>query len=191
VPEGRPDPTAPHWRTIDQLARHVGGYCWLERQLFEVTGAWASGDGEPAIRVFFSEMSARHARHSTLWWDRLPVRAGVDPAALVIAPAAVPAAAFTLLRDEPSALNRLGGLIDVVLPRVLGTYRAHLAEATPVSEGPVIEVLALISRSGDDELRDGANLLLQGLETGVTAGPSRPTEVDEFCHRIERSFGEP
>ena len=148
------------WRTIDELARRVGGYCWWEHRLFELTGRWASGTGEgPEIRVLFSQMSARHAAYSLQWRDRLPARAGVDVTALVVAPSRADVDALTLLERESDDLLRLGGLIEVVLPRLHSAYRAHLAQASPVSEGPVIEVLRQIAAAGDREMGQGQALL--------------------------------
>ena len=31
------------WRGIDELAELVGGYCWVEKRIFESAGAWATG----------------------------------------------------------------------------------------------------------------------------------------------------
>src|ERR1700722_16849603 len=131
VPEG-PLPPDVTWRTIDQLAGRVGGYCWWEHRLFELTGGWASGTGDPEIRVLFSQMSPRHAAVSLQWRDRLPARAGVDVTALVVAPNRADVDALTLLDGQSDDLLRLGGLIEVVLPRLHSAYRAHLRQASAV-----------------------------------------------------------
>jgi hypothetical protein len=165
------------------LAACVGGYCWLEHRLFEMTGRWASADGDPAIRVYFSEMSARHAALAARWCDRLPVRAGVDAAALVTPPAVLPAAALTALEGESDLLLRLAGLTTVVAPRILSAYRAHLAGAWPVNEAPVIDVLRLIDLTGDRELQRGRALLQRGVK-----GSDQRENVAEFCRDLERSL---
>jgi hypothetical protein len=144
------------------LAACVGGYCWQEHRLFEMTGGWASGEGDPAIRVYFSEMSARHAGLALGWHDRLPVRAGVDVAALVAAPSAETAARCAALEAEPDLQRRLAGVVTDLLPRLLSTYQAHLAQAWPVSEAPVADVLRLIDLTGDREVQLGRALLRQG-----------------------------
>jgi hypothetical protein len=177
-------PEEPGWLSIEQLARRVGGYCWQEQRLFEVTGAWASGAGSAAARVYLSELSARHARHAALWWDRLPVRAGVDAADLVGPAGDIPVAVFTVLEGEPDPETRLAGLVGVVLPRLGDRYRTHLAEASPVSEGPVIEVLRVVLASGEREIQQGRELLAQ-------VQRAQPADQDEFCLRIGRSFGSP
>jgi hypothetical protein len=162
------------------LARRVGACCWWEHKIFELTGRWAGGTGDPEIRVLFDEISARHATFSLLWRDRLPARAGVDVTALVVAPSRADADVATLLDGQSDDLFRLGGLMEVVLPRLHSAYREHLTQASPVSEGPVIEVLRQIAAAGDREMGQGQALL--------RPTPHRATDVAEFCRILERSF---
>ncbi len=172
----------------------MGGYCWWEHRLFELTGRWASGTGDPEIRVLFSQMSARHAAFSLQWRDRLPARAGVDVTALVVAPSLADADALTLLEGQSDDLLRLGGLIEVVLPRLRSAYRAHLAQASAVSEGPVIEVLRQIAAAGAWEMGQGQALLRPDQGPDQRPGrsgrptPQRAEDVAEFCGNLERSF---
>jgi hypothetical protein len=185
------------WRTIDQLARRVGGYCWWEHKIFELTGRWASGTGDPEHRVLFGEMSARHATFSLQWRDRLPARAGVDVTALVVAPSRADADVLTFLDGQSDDLLRLGGLIEVVLPRLHSAYRAHLTQASAVSEGPVIEVLRQIAVAGDREIGQAQALLRPDQRSDQGPGrpgrsgrptPHRAGNVAEFCGILERSF---
>ena len=59
------DVATKRWRGIDELARLIGAYCWVENRLFALTGTWASAPAAPApdaeIRVLLNEMSAQHA----------------------------------------------------------------------------------------------------------------------------------
>jgi hypothetical protein len=183
----------PAWWGIEELARRVGAYCWAEHRLFELTGRWASGTGDPEIRLFFSVASAHHAALAGQWRDRLPVRAGVDVAALVAAPDVGAAEASSLLDDQAAPLFQLGGLVNVVLPRLRSAYAAHLARATPVSEGPVMAVLSLIEWSDGVELARGRDLLADRLAKGRVEGdaPDAEAEVEaenvaEFCRLLER-----
>jgi len=173
VPEPSP------WRPIDELDRAIGGYCWQEQRLFELTGRWAGGEGHPGIRVFFSETSFRRASFAAQWRDRLPVRAGVDVPTLIAAPAGA-GPVLGRLEEAGDPLLRLGGLMTV-LPGLLSTYRRHLDGAWPVNEAPVMAVLRLIEGSEDRELRRGGSLLQRELEAA-----GRSTEVAEFCQGLKR-----
>jgi hypothetical protein len=190
-----PLPTPSSWRTIEQLAERVGGYCWREHRLFELTGSWASGEGDPVLRIYCSALSARHAARAARWRDRLPVRAGVDAAALIVAPAGW-ADALTALEGEPDLLLRFGGLVDVVVPSLLATYGAHLDRAWPVNEGPVIEVLRLIDLSGEREVQQGRDLLEQGVKGSGPGNPApdrpdRSADLANFCQDLRRALDEP
>jgi hypothetical protein len=135
-------------------------------------------------------MSARHAAASLQWRDRLPARAGVDVTALVVAPSRADVDALTLLEGQSDDLLRLGGLIEVVLPRLHSAYRAHLRQASAVSEGPVIEVLRHIAPAGDREIGQGQALLRPDQRPGRSGRPTphQAGNVAEFCRTLERSF---
>jgi hypothetical protein len=163
------------WRTIDELAGLVGAYCWVEHRLFEVTGAWASqpkvdethvdsADGE--LRVWCAAMAQRHGALAGRWAQRLPVRAGVDPSALVVAPVGL-GEAFEELAATKELAAGVGALVETALPWVVGAYGSHLAAASPVSEASVMEVLVEARREGLAEIQGGRSLLqrLEGART--------------------------
>lgn len=164
-----PDPAAGEggaWRTIDELAALVGAYTWLEHRIFEVTGAWATGAGPvdedvAELRVWSAATSRRHGALAGQWAERLPVRAGVEPAALVTVPAEPEglAGAFEELAAAKELAVGVSALVETVLPWVGGVYGRHLAVATPVSEASVMEVLVEARREGSAEILGGRTLL--------------------------------
>jgi hypothetical protein len=86
---------------------------------------------------------------------------------------------------------RLAALVTVVLPRLLSMYGEHLAQAPPVSEAPVIEVLQLVVWTGQWEVQQGADLLRRAPAEGATSGAAEAGKVASFCHEIERLFEGP
>jgi hypothetical protein len=195
-PEGAPRAAAESvgWRTIDELADLVGGYCWLEQRLFELAGEWASrpeetgGDGSvedvglAEARVWCAAVSRRHGTLAARWADRLPVRAGVDRAALMTAPAVTLAGALDRLAAEKDARTRVAALVTTVLPGVGGLYEAHLRQTSPVSEASVIEVLVEARRAVEGEIRGGRSLL-QGR-------PAAAETTAELAGILERAFND-
>jgi hypothetical protein len=168
---------APAFRTIGELATRCGHYCWLEHQLFALTGTRASVPASPdavvcdsEIRVFFSEMAAGHAFLAGQWRDRLPVRAGIDPAALVVPPPGSVNAALHLLGAERDSLVVLGGLVEQILPRLLAAYEDDAAHASAVSEAPVRALLEVALLRLTQEIRDGRILLRKGSEGDPGSG---------------------
>jgi len=179
----------PGWRGIGELARLVGAYCWVEERVFEVTGAWAARPADdapgPSLRVWCAAASRRHGELAQAWADRLPVRAGVDPTALVTAPDATLARALDRLAVVPDDRAGLTMLVGTVLPRLAAAYGAHLGAASPVCEAPVVEVLVRAGRALAGEIEDGGRLLAR-----LPGGPVRAgQEAQELGTALERSFG--
>jgi hypothetical protein len=173
------------WRGIDELAGLVGAYCWVENRIFELSGAWATaaGDGlEPALRVWCAGVSRRHGALAERWAERLPVRAGVDRAALVVPPSGPLAGALGAMAATPDAGVGVGTLVQTVLPRLRAVYAQHRRTASPVSEGPVLEVLAAALQDLSAEISDGRTLLQGspgGLQRDAALGPD-----------VERAFAD-
>ncbi len=99
--------------------------------------------------------SRRHGALAGRWAERLPVRAGVEPGALVTAPAEPEglAEAFGALGATKELAVGVAALVETVLPWVGGVYGSHLMIATPVSEASVMEVLVEARREGSEEIR--------------------------------------
>jgi hypothetical protein len=182
VGDGAPAGALGRWRSIDDLAALVGAYCWLEHRLFELSGRWATEpgdrDGSEVIlaecRVWCAACSRRHGALAGRWAERLPVRASVDPAALVIASDGPVAPALEKLAAT-GAIGGLGLLVETLLPWLDGVYAAHLGRASPVSEAPVMEVLVEARHAAAGEIRSGQSLLQR---LPVAALPSRPVRTE-------------
>jgi hypothetical protein len=177
------------WRGIDELAGLVGVYCWVENRIFEVSGAWATEAGhdpdgglDPALRVWCAGVSRRHGLLAARWAERLPVRAGVDGAALVTAPAGPLAGALGAMAATPDARVGVETLVQSVFPRLRAIYGLHRRTASPVSEGSVLEVLAVAQQDLMAEISTG-RALLQGTPEGLTRDAA-------LNPQIERAFAE-
>jgi len=135
-------------------SRVIGAYQWVERRLFEVLGRWVGSEPLAEAGLVFDVYSQQHAWHAELWGQHLPVREGVDPATLAVAPGAEVDRLFGRLSGGPGdggpasggTLLRLVGLARVVLPRAIAGYRLHLRRASPVADAPVVRSLRLVIR---------------------------------------------
>jgi len=177
------------FRTIDELATLVGGYCWQENRLFALTGSWAGRDGgAPALNVCCNEMSSHHGQAAALWRDRLPVRAGVVADALVVAPPGW-AAVTDALAAQPDPLVALAGLVEVVLPRLRAGFRYHLVGAAAVGEAPVMAVLQRVGASQDLQIARAGAVLQQELQK-ADRGPEPAGNLSgngaEFGRELQR-----
>ncbi len=149
----------PPFRTIDELARVCGQYCWVETGLFEIVGKWASERGDPEIQIYFSSIAHAHAAVAGAWRARLPVRAGIDPETL-IAPASGPLAdAIVDLGAVNEAQPRLQRLVRETLPSLRAAYGEEILSASMVSEAPIAAVLAQARPQIEREVTRGLSLL--------------------------------
>ena len=150
--------STPTFRTIAELAERCGQFCWVETRLFELTGLWASLDGPAEWKVFCSVTAGGHAAMATEWRARLPFRAGVDQEALVVPPPGPLATTIDELA-QGSLEEGLPVVIGAVLPELVAEYSALLDQASPVSEAPVMALLARAAQRHADVVERGRTLL--------------------------------
>jgi len=179
------DVTTQAWRGIDELAGLVGAYCWVENRIFECSGAWASAGGldpganlDPALRVWCAGVSSRHGKWARRWAERLPVRAGVDRAALMAAPEGPLEGGLAALAATPDIRGAVATLVQTVLPRLSAVYGAHLGTASPVGEAPVLEVLVGARRDLAGEIGSGRSLL-EGSPGGSPAAAALGAQIEQ------------
>jgi hypothetical protein len=173
------------------LAAVVGHYAWAEHRIFELAGAWAAAPGpgpDPEVRVWCAAASRRHGELAARWRERLPVRAGVDPAALVTPPEGRLAEVLDTLASEADPLLGPAGLVLVVLPTMAEAYAGDLASATPVAEAPVMEVLVGAHRVCGAEIRSGKGLLARVGAPPRGAGEATGGGLPLIRH-LEQMFG--
>jgi len=144
VAEPPPEAPLPRALALAQAAELLGAYCFVERRLFELTGAWSGELGVPRLAVHLDQVSQQHAWHAELWADRLPVLAGIEPASLVAPAGPALGPVLDALAATDTAVERLAGLYRCVLPRLLVTYGRHLRRAVPATDAPVIRALRLV-----------------------------------------------
>jgi hypothetical protein len=146
--------------SIDELARVLGGYCWVEREIFAVVGRWVEDETDARARIFFDEQSQQHAWHSTLFADRIPVLDRLDHDALCAAPGEPAIRMLGRVADAKGTLIRLAGLGRALLPRLVSGYSTHLTRCVPVADSAVARALGLVVRD-DLEAWQTAEALLE------------------------------
>jgi len=180
----------PPAETLEASARRIGHHAWIEQSLFETLGGWVTSTPEPAAKVMLAEVSLHHAWHAQLWAGLLPAVPHLSADDLVVPPAgdtafadppagdtafADPPAGDTAFADPPagdtafpdppaggSTADRLGWLCGKALPALLDRYSDHLARTTPVTDGPAIRVLGLVTADVRSDL-DAGTAALSGL----------------------------
>src|SRR5205814_1554073 len=60
--------------TVEESARRVGHYAWIEMRLFEALGGWVATVPELDVKMRLGTHCYHHAWHAELWNKRLPER---------------------------------------------------------------------------------------------------------------------
>src|SRR5947208_14719898 len=110
-----PDPTAPRpafapWDrrelpglfTVEESARRVGNYKWIEMRLFEVLGGWVATTPELDVKIRLGTHCYKHAWHADPWHKRLSELREMNPYPLT-APANDEIVPFMEAATEPEA----------------------------------------------------------------------------------------
>lgn len=135
-PPAAPGPVVPGApRGMLALGARLGAGAWWCDQVFAVAGAWVPTTDEAAVRVHLAELSRVVGDHGLALRRHLPRPSGVDPEAWVVAPSAGASALVSALGDAEGALSRLAGLHRVVVPGLLGRWRADGGGAAMADRG--------------------------------------------------------
>ncbi len=173
---------------IVQRARCVNAFAWIEQRLFEVVGGWASTETDALLKVLFDTESRVHGWNSLLWKDEMPPEGSLraessfssEDQNVLVAPG------FVTVMDRIESdwqdtgvvsYGHLGVLCKVVLPRLLLTYRLHMAALSPVTDGSFTRAVSIVY----DDIMDVWHAANLTLEVGwghpaspTTAPPTNP-----------------
>jgi hypothetical protein len=152
---------------IDATTARVSDACWRERTAFATLGGWIPTVGEPAAKLLVARHSRHHGWHAELLAEVRPATRRYDGAA---EPAPLDGAwvgAMEVIRGEPElpTVERLTGVYQVLLPRLLADYDRLLDATSPWSDGPVARRLRLIVDDERAALGEGL-AVLEGLLAG-------------------------
>ncbi len=170
---------------IVQRARCINAFAWIEQRLFEVVGGWASTETDALLKVMFDTESRVHGWNSLLWKNEMPPEGSLraessfssEDQNILVAPG------FVTVMDQIESdwqdtgvvsYGHLGVLCKVVLPRLLLTYRLHMAALSPVTDGSFARAVSIAY----DDIMDvwhAANLTLE-VGWGHPAPPTTPTD---------------
>src|SRR5437879_8402548 len=71
---------------VEESARRVGNYKWIEMRLFEVLGGWVATVPELDVKMRLGTHCYKHAWHADLWHKRLPELREMSPERLTVPP---------------------------------------------------------------------------------------------------------
>ena len=150
---------------VEETARRVGNYKWIEMRLFEALGGWVATVPELDVKMRLGTHCYKHAWHADLWHKRLPELREMRPERLIQAPNAA-LEAFVAALTEPEGrdltIEKLVGVYRVLAPRKIAAYTYHLAATSQITDAPTIRSLGFILDDETTDWREG-EMVLQAL----------------------------
>ncbi len=148
--------------SLEETARLVGGFQWLEMQMFEILGSWVKTVPENPVKLRLGADCYHHSWHAEMWQQRLPELREMAADGFV-APASPRVEAAVAAIREPQGrdqtLEKLVGAYRVLIPYKISMYTDHLRKASPVSDGPIIRTLTLALTDEMADWREGEMLI--------------------------------
>jgi hypothetical protein len=167
--------------SVEESARRVGNYKWIEMRLFEVLGGWVATVPELDVKIRLGTHCYKHAWHAELWHKRLPELREMNPDRLT-QPANDAVVAFMDAVTEPEApdqtIEKLVGVYRVLIPHKVAAYTYHLNATSTITDAPTIRSLKFILIDEIDDWTDGEMMLQSLIRTS--------DEVERAAARAQR-----
>ena len=153
---------------VEETARRVGHYKWIEMRLFEVLGGWVATVPELDVKIRLGAHCYKHAWHAELWNKRLPELREMNTERLTL-PANDTVVAFIDAMCEPESpdqtIEKLVGVYRVLIPHKIAAYTYHLNGTSTVTDAPTIRSLNFVLGDEFDDWRDGEMMIQSLIET--------------------------
>ena len=170
--------------SVEESARKVGNYKWIEMRLFEVLGGWVATVPELDVKMRLGTYCYKHAWHAELWHKRLPELREMNPERLT-QPANDELVAFVEAMTEPEApdltIEKLVGAYRVLIPHKIAAYTYHLNNTSTITDAPTIRSLKFALQDEFEDWRDG-EMLIQSL----IASPEEVRRAADHQARLEQ-----
>lgn len=173
--------------SVEESARRVGAYKWVEMRLFEALGGWVATVPELDVKLHLGTHCYHHAWHAELWHKRLPELREMDPERLT-APAndevAAALEAIAAPQGPDETLEKLVGVYRVLLPHKIAAYTYHLNSTSTITDAPTIRSLRFALQDELDDWRDG-EMLIQSLlrdADDVERAAAHQASIEKLLH---------
>lgn len=151
--------------SVEETARRVGHYKWIEMRIFEMLGGWVAMCPELEVKMQVGSHCYNHAFHADLWHKRLPELGELKQDRLTVPPNDELVELLDTMAGGMTTeltIERLTGMYRVLLPALIGAYTYHLNNTSTVTDAPTMRALKMCLGDDTEEWRDG-ELLLQSL----------------------------
>lgn len=150
---------------MEESARRIGHYKWIEMRLFEALGGWVATVPELDVKIKLGTHTYHHAWHAELFDKRLPELREMNPERVTIPPNHYLeefVAALTEPQSADETIEKLVGVYRVLIPHKIAAYTFHLEATSQITDAPTIRSLKFILQDEFEDWREG-EMLLQSL----------------------------
>jgi hypothetical protein len=150
---------------VEETARRVGHYKWVEMRLFEALGGWVATVPELDVKLRLGTHCYHHAWHADLWNKRLPELREMNTERLTLPPNdefVTFMDAITEPEGPDQTLEKLVGVYRVLIPHKISAYTYHLNNTSNITDAPTMRSLKFALNDEFEDWRDG-EMLIQSL----------------------------
>lgn len=171
--------------SVEETAKRVGHYKWIEMRTFEVLGGWVATVPELDVKLRLGTHTYHHAWHAELWHKRLPELREMNQERLN-APPNDELVAFVDALTEPEApgltIEKLVGVYRVLIPHKIAAYTYHLNNTSRITDAPTMRSLKFALDDELEDWRDGEMLIQSLIETPdeVQRAADRQAELEKL-----------
>ncbi len=151
--------------SVEETARRVGHYKWIEMKIFELMGGWVATVPELDVKLRLGTHCYHHAFHSELWHKRLPELREMNPDKMTVPPNEEMEAFVEALGAPEAAdqtIEKLVGLYRVLLPALIAAYTYHRNNTSTITDMPTIRSLGFCLQDDMEEWLEG-EMIIQSL----------------------------
>jgi len=170
---------------VEETARRVGHYKWVETKLFEALGGWVATIPELDVKLRLGTHCYHHAWHAELMNKRLPELREMKPERLTVPPNNELVAfidAMTEPEDAAQTLEKLVGVYRVLIPHTIAAYTYHRNNTSTITDVPTIRSLDMMLSDEFDDWRDGEMMIQSLIESpdDVDRAAARQAELEKL-----------
>ena len=171
--------------SVDETAKRVGHYKWIEMRIFELMGGWVATVPELDVKLRLGSHCYHHAFHADLWHKRLPELREMNPERLTLPPSPEVEAFMTAVgapEEAGQTIEKLVGMYRVLIPRLIATYTYHQNNTSTITDSPTIRSLGFCLQDDLEEWREG-EMILQSMLTNdeaVQRAAARQQELESL-----------
>jgi len=153
---------------VDETAKRIGHYKWVEIKLFEAFGGWVATVPELDVKLRLGTHCYHHAWHADLFDKRLPELREMQTERLTVPPNDHMVEFFESMTEPEAAhmtIEKLVGVYRVLIPHKIAAYTYHRNATSEITDMPTVRILDFILQDEFSDWREGEMLIQSMIES--------------------------